>query len=69
MFDGDFNVLGRERSKIEGFQDHRLFCRLRNPGLTTRGDFFSESRAGLGGGGRRRLFLLYSGGWVGAGLG
>ena len=34
VFDGDFDVLGAERSDIDGFQHHRLFGRLRNPGLT-----------------------------------
>ena len=33
MFDSDFNVLGPKRSEINGFQHHRLFRRLRNPGL------------------------------------
>ena len=33
MFDRDFNVLGSERSEINGFQHHRLFRRLRNPCL------------------------------------
>ena len=33
VFDGDFNVLGPERSEINGFEPHRLFRRLRNPCL------------------------------------
>src|ERR1017187_1223006 len=33
MFDGDFNVLGPERSEIDGFEHHRLFRRLCNPRL------------------------------------
>src|SRR6266404_6314217 len=28
VFDGDFNVLGPERSEINGFEHHRLFSRL-----------------------------------------
>jgi hypothetical protein len=31
MFDGDFNVLGPERSEIDAFERHRLFRCLRNP--------------------------------------
>ena len=31
VFDSDFNVLGPERSEIDGFEHHRLLCRLRNP--------------------------------------
>src|SRR5215510_6121053 len=31
VFDSDFNVLGSERSQINGFERHRLFRRLRNP--------------------------------------
>src|SRR5215472_1985956 len=31
MFDGDFNVLGPERSEIDAFKRHRLFRCLRNP--------------------------------------
>src|SRR6266850_6576667 len=33
VFDSDLNVLGSERSEINGFEHHRLFCRLRNPCL------------------------------------
>jgi hypothetical protein len=31
MFDGDFNVLGPERSEIDAFERYRLFRCLRNP--------------------------------------
>src|SRR5437879_10752 len=31
--DSDFNVLGPEGSEINGFEHHRLFCRLRHPCL------------------------------------
>src|SRR5204863_8288197 len=33
VFDGDFNVLGPERSEIDGFKHHRLFRRLCSPCL------------------------------------
>jgi hypothetical protein len=33
VFDRDFNVLDPERAEINGFQHHRLFRRLRDPGL------------------------------------
>jgi hypothetical protein len=33
VFDSDFNVLGSERSEVNGFEHHRLFRRLRNPCL------------------------------------
>ena len=32
VFDSDFHVLDSERSEIHGFEHHRLFRRLRNPG-------------------------------------
>src|SRR4030095_1314864 len=31
VFDSDFNVLGSERSEINGFEHHRLFRLLGNP--------------------------------------
>src|SRR5262244_3995396 len=31
VFDSDFNVLRSEWSEINGFEHHRLFCRLGNP--------------------------------------
>src|SRR5262249_47954683 len=33
MLDGDFNVLVAERTRVEGFEDHRLFRPLRHPCL------------------------------------
>ena len=33
MFDSDFNVLGAERSGVNGFEHHRLFRRLGDPCL------------------------------------
>jgi hypothetical protein len=33
MLDGDFNVLGPERSEINGFEHHRLFRSLGDPCL------------------------------------
>jgi hypothetical protein len=36
MLDGDFNLLGAERSEINGFKHHRLFRRLGNPCLRLR---------------------------------
>src|SRR6266550_571660 len=32
VFDRDFDILDPERSEINGFQHHRLFLRLRDPG-------------------------------------
>jgi hypothetical protein len=37
MFDGDFDVLGPERSEINGFQHHWLFRRRGHPCLTAPG--------------------------------
>src|SRR5947209_7535184 len=47
MFDSDFNVLGPERSEINGFEHHRLFRRLRNPCLIIHRVSCSETSAGL----------------------
>ena len=35
VLDGDFDVLGPERAEIDGFERHRLFRRLGDPGLVT----------------------------------
>jgi hypothetical protein len=69
VFDRDFHVLDPERSEINGFQHHRLFHRLRDPGLRIDRVSSSDTRVGLGGGGRSRLFLLQFARWLGAGLG
>src|SRR6266567_2034112 len=50
VFDGDFNVLGPERSEINGFEHHRLFGRLRDPCLIIHRVSYSETSAGLDGG-------------------
>src|SRR5262249_36444726 len=50
VFDGDFNVLGPERSEINGFEHHRLFSRLRDPCLIIHRVSYSETSAGLDGG-------------------
>src|SRR6266536_2044948 len=50
VFDGDFNVLGPERSEINGFEHHRLFSRLRDPRLIIHRVSYSETSAGLDGG-------------------
>jgi hypothetical protein len=50
VFDSDFNVLGREWSEIQDFEHHRLFRRLRNPGLMIHRVSYSETLAGWGGG-------------------
>ena len=68
MFDGDFNVLGPERSEINGFEHHRLFRRLRNPCLVSHRFAPGVTWAALDGGSRRRLSLLRSAGWLVAGL-
>src|SRR5262249_59280626 len=49
VLDGDFDVLGAERSEIDGFQHQRLFRRLRNPCLVVRP---SGTPTGMGGGSR-----------------
>ena len=47
VFDRNFNILGPERSEINGFEHHRLFRRLRNPCLIIRPVSSSETSAGL----------------------
>src|SRR5438128_1763782 len=56
----DGHAPAQERSEVNGFEDHRLLRRLRNPGLILRLVSYSETSAGLDGGGRHRLFLLQS---------
>ena len=61
VFDSDLNVLGPERSEINGFEHHRLFRRLRNPSLIA----FRVSCSETQGRSRRWLFLLqFAGGRV-----
>src|SRR6185436_9698516 len=50
VFDRDFNVLNTKRSEIHGFQHHRLFRRLSDPGLSMDRVSSSDARVGLGGG-------------------
>src|SRR5262249_3366322 len=50
VFDRDFNVLGPERSEIKGFPHHRLFRRLRDPGLILPHVSFFDTGIGLKGG-------------------
>ena len=47
VFDSDFNVLGAERSRIQGFKCHRLFCSLRYPSLIIGGFGLLEFADGL----------------------
>src|SRR5215470_18445970 len=42
VFDSDFNVLGSERSQINGFERHRLFRRLRHPCFIIHGISYSK---------------------------
>ena len=44
VFDGDFNILGPERSEINGFEYHRLFSCLRDPCLIIHHVAYSEPR-------------------------
>ena len=48
VFDSDFNVLGPERSEINGFEHHRLFRRLRNPCLIIHRVSCSETSGRIG---------------------
>ena len=48
VFDSDFNVLGSERSEINGFEHHRLFRPLRKPCLIIHRISYSETWAGWG---------------------
>src|SRR5215510_13044767 len=43
MFDGDFNVLGSKRAKINSFEHHRLFRRLHHPCLSHRISYSLEA--------------------------
>src|SRR6266545_2488707 len=47
VFDSDFNVLGPERSEINGFEHHRPFLRLRNPCPIIHSVSYSKTRAHL----------------------
>jgi len=69
MLDSDLNILGPERSKINGFEHHRLFRRLRHPCLVWHRDSCSETWAGLDGGSSSRPVLLQYAGWLGTGTG
>src|SRR5262249_27876163 len=69
VFDCDLNVLDPQRAEINWFQHHRLFRRLRDPGLIFPRASYTDTRVGLDGGSRSRLFLLHSALWLGAGLG
>src|SRR5207244_6905114 len=50
VLESDFNVLGPERSEINGFEHHRLFGRLPDPCLIIPRVSYSETSAGLDGG-------------------
>ena len=47
VFDRDFNVLGPERSDINGLEHHRLFRRVDNPCLVIHDVSSPEAWAGL----------------------
>jgi hypothetical protein len=49
MLDGDFNVLVAERTRIEGFEHHRLFRRLGDPCLVVPRSWREFSRHCAGG--------------------
>src|SRR5262249_24994697 len=57
VFNRDFNVLGPERSEINGFECHRLFGRLRDPCLVNHRVSRSKTAAGLDRGGLLRLWV------------
>src|SRR6185369_3238677 len=50
VFDSDFNVLGPERTEINGFEHHRLLRCLYNPRLIIRHVFTSKTWVVLGSG-------------------
>src|SRR6185295_18101481 len=49
MFDSDLNILDPKRSKINGFEHHRLFRRLRHPRLVRYRGFCAGTWAGSDG--------------------
>src|SRR5437879_13228882 len=50
VLESDFNVLGPERSEINGFEHHRLFGRLPDPCLIMHRVSYSKTSAGRDGG-------------------
>jgi hypothetical protein len=52
MCDRDFNVLGPERSELNGVEHHRLFRGVRNPGLSIHRVSYSATSAALDSGSR-----------------